>query len=420
MTAGKPASTSAQSSVPARSWVLLSALLAPATLIMALDRAVVTVAAPSLQNHFGLSLPQLGLVFSVFFWAYAACQIPAGVIVERIGTRKALFAAIILWSVTTAITPYAGSFAFLLIVRVLLGVGQSADWPASIVGINRLFPAKARATANSILLGALYAGPVVGAPLASLLLQNLGLQQMFVVCGAIGVVFSIIWLMFYREPVHQAGDQRPHRPLMTLRLVMKSRRAWALAATYACTASLSSFYLSLFPTYLARARGMGIGQLGLYSAISSAALCVAALAAGPIMARAFERAHAPAASRLPFAIGSLAIVTVLSVALPFLKSDHMILLAACGSLAAIGFAQVATWSVVQDIGRDDTGSLTGLTNLVGNLAAGAMPLIATVTVSYSGGWTMSYLCLAITASIGCVAWLFVDPARPIGSDTETP
>jgi ACS family glucarate transporter-like MFS transporter len=380
---------------------------------MALDRSVVTIAAPTLQARYDLTLPQLGIVFSVFSWAYALMQIPAGALVSRFGPRITMMIAIVLWSAMTAVTPFAGSFAYLLVVRALLAIGQSPDWPGSMVSIDRLFPTAGRAVANGVLMCSLYAGIVLGAPLASHLLMAIGLKGMFLFCGAMGIAFAAVWWVSFRLPSDQIYEGAKRQSLLFLRKAAGSGRVWTLAAAYACTAALLNFYLPLFPTYLAKARGMGLERMGNYAAISSSALCPAALIAGPVLAFAFRRTSSVKAARLPFAIGSLAIVAIISLIIPWLTSDLAILSAATVSLAAIGFAQVTTWCAVQDIGGTDTATLTGFTALAGNLAAGVMPIVAALLVTFSGAWNSSFHLLAAVAGIGCLLWLFIDPSRPL-------
>jgi MFS transporter, ACS family, glucarate transporter len=180
-------------------WATLLGLLAPATLIMAVDRAVLAVTGPSLQSKFDLTLTELGGLFTAFFWAYAAMQVPAGLIVQRYGARLAMLWAIVIWSVMTIATPYAASFAILLILRIFLGMGQAADWPASIVAIGQKFSARSQPTANAVLLCALYVGPVIGAPLTGYFLDVWGLESIFIVAGGVGILFAAVWALLYRD-----------------------------------------------------------------------------------------------------------------------------------------------------------------------------------------------------------------------------
>jgi len=405
-------------------WAILLFLLAPATLIMAMDRSVLTIAAPLLQTKFHLTLAQLGLLFTVFFWAYALMQLPAGVIIERVGPRGALFLAIVLWSAMTLLTPYATTFGVLILIRIFLGVGQSADWPASIVGINRLFASANRPAANSVLLCALYAGPVIGAPLVSWLLGRVGLRGVFVICGSIGFVFSAIWWRFYRDGGGPARPEHPKRASpstkASFRFAPRSRSIWMLAAAYACTACFVSFYLSWLPTYLMKSRGLGLSAMGFYSAVASFALCLSVLAGGRLLSRLTAYGCSLRMTRIPVGVASLAIASTGGVLAPRIASDRLALASICLSLAALGFSQVVTWSVVQDIGGADTGALTGLINLTGNLAAGAAPFVSAIIVDRTGSWTDSFLLLGAIGAAGALIWLFIRPDRPFDLAVTTP
>jgi len=399
-----------------RAWLTLCGLLVPATMLLAMDRSIVTIAAPTLQIRYSLSLPQIGLIFSVFNWAYALMQIPGGAFVSRFGPRISMTVAILLWSLMTAVTPFAGSFALLLVIRVLLAIGQSPDWPGNMLSIDRLFPFHGRSVANGVLLCGLYTGVALGAPVASHLLMAFGLGSMFMACGATGIVFAAIWWALFRVPDSKdRGDATSHSFLL-LGQAAKSGRVWRLAFAYACSAGMLNFYLALFPSYLAKARGMGLLDMGNYTAISSWALCPAALLAGPLLGLAVGRTSSLKAARLPFAIGSFGTIGIISAIIPLLTSNVAILIAVSVSLAALGVATVTTWSVVQDIGRTETATLTGFIALIGNLSAGVIPFVATLLVTYFGDWNSVFIFLAVLSAIGGTLWLFVDPGQPFKSE----
>jgi ACS family glucarate transporter-like MFS transporter len=405
---------SASDRAPLHSWVMLVALIAPATLIMAMDRAVLTVSAPILQTQFGLSLPQLGLLFTVFFWAYAFMQVPAGLIITRIGSRWSLFCAILLWSLMTAITPFTATFMSLAVTRALLGMGQAADWPASIVGINRLFAVRQRPIANSILLFSLYAGPVIGAPLTGHMLGVVGLRGLFVIFGAVGFVFAAVWLTFYRDGAGASSSVKPAESSAapapgSLRTVTRAGRCWALAASYFFTGVIISFYLSWFPIYLVKARHLGMKEMGVYTGLLSAALCVAVLTAGRVLLVLTRRTRSLRSARVPVGMASLLVAGASSCVVPLTGSDSLALVVACAAIAALGFSQVATWSVVQDIGGKHTGALAGLVAVCGNFAAGATPFVSAQIVEHTGTWTGSFLVLGGTGIAGAIAWYLIHP-----------
>jgi ACS family glucarate transporter-like MFS transporter len=118
-------------------WSLMFFLIAPITFVMSLDRTAITVAAPIIQHEYGFTLMEMSVILTSFSWTYALLQVPGGWLAERYGPRRTLFWANALWSLLTAATPLGFNFASFVGLRALLGVGQSADWPSSIVAIRR-------------------------------------------------------------------------------------------------------------------------------------------------------------------------------------------------------------------------------------------------------------------------------------------
>ncbi|WP_068087725.1 MFS transporter [Novosphingobium rosa] len=402
----------------ARAWRSLLLLLTPATLLMAADRAVLTVSAPVFTRDYGFDLTQLGLLFTAFFWAYALMQIPAGALVERFGSKWTMCGAILLWSAMTALTPFARSFGLLLLVRVLLGVGQSADWPASIAAISRLFPPAARAQANSVLLCALYAAPIAAAPLTGWLLVAMGLKGVFLICGVVGFVFAAIFAALYGQDIHREGrapSARAAAPGARLGLgtLLASPSVWALAAAYICTGASVSFYTVWFPTYLARARGLPVTAIGVDVGIMSAALCLAALGGGQV-ARAMVRWRGAVwRGRQTMGAGALLIAALCAPACLLATSHALCLTMACIAAAALGLAQVNAWTSVQELAGPATGTLTGVINFVGNMASGSAPAISALLVARSGGWSSSFLLLGAIGLLGALAWSRVRVDRPL-------
>ena len=99
----------------------------------------------------------------------------------------------------TAATPLGGTFAGFVAIRALLGVGQSADWPSSIVAIRRWFPHSERAKGNSILLGGLYLGPIAAAPITTWVILHFGWRWAFYGFGILGLLIGIAWWFWFRD-----------------------------------------------------------------------------------------------------------------------------------------------------------------------------------------------------------------------------
>ncbi|MBB5684952.1 MFS transporter [Sphingobium boeckii] len=387
-------------------WIMLLALLAPANFLLAVDRALVTVSAPLLQAKFDLSLSQLGMTFSVFYLAYAAMQVPAGMIVDRFGPRLSLFVAIIVWSASTLVTPFAGSFIVLLVVRAILGLGQAPDWPASVVASRRLFDAKDRPVANSVLLCALYGGPVIGAPLAGLLLKSISLEGVFVLFGVLGFAFALLWWLFYRD----ASTPSPSTSRATLLATSKagfSGYYWLIVPAYACMGSVLGFYMAWFPTYLMKVRGLDIDTMGIYLGINAGALCVSALVAGRVLLALSKFVEDGIALRIATAVCALAIAGVATFSIPLVGSAAVGLAISCVAVAGVGFAQVAAWSTIQDLAGEKTARFTGFVSLGGNFGGAIVPLGSAAMIERFGNWDSSFWMLGAASVIGATFWLIV-------------
>jgi predicted MFS family arabinose efflux permease len=408
-------STSGWSNNPEYAWKMLLLLLAPATFIMALDRIVVAVTGPMLRASLGLTLPQLGLIYSVYFWGYAAMQIPAGAVVQRLGSRLTLFVALLLWSVLTILTPLTTSFSLLLLVRIFMGVGQSADWPAAIVGINRLFAEEQRPRANSVLLCALYLGSVVGAPLATHLAAAFGLRAAFATFGIAGCLFAMVWWSGYADGFSPAKLATQHRSTVASTDHIKRfsilSRLFPLMLAHICTCFLLGFYVSIYSTYLIEVRGLTLTSLGFYLACNYICLCVAVLVTGQALVMLAKRNHDVRSLRCYVACGAILVAGGCTCLVFFVPTQIEMLIFTCASLLALGACQVVTWITVQDLGRENTGIAVGLVSLGGNLAGGAAPVVCAMLAERGGTWAGSFVTFGVVGMVGGAMWMFVRARR---------
>ena len=109
----------------------LLALLTVAVCLNYIDRGTLAISAPLIQGELHLTATELGVLLSSFFWSYVLMHVPAGWLAERYGAHRVLAGGVALWSLATALTSLAGTFATLLALRLLLGVGESVYFPCS-------------------------------------------------------------------------------------------------------------------------------------------------------------------------------------------------------------------------------------------------------------------------------------------------
>ena len=127
------------------------ALLVVSVSIFYMDRGNLSIAAPLLKDELGISTAQLGVLLSSFFWTYAAFQIVSGWLVDRVGGRWVLAGGFCIWSVTTAATGVVHGFGMLLLLRLLLGMGESVAYPCYSKILASRFAECQRGLANSLI-----------------------------------------------------------------------------------------------------------------------------------------------------------------------------------------------------------------------------------------------------------------------------
>ncbi len=410
-------------------WKLMYLIMFPLTFIMSLDRTNIVVSAPVIQKEFHFSLVDMSLILTSFAWTYAFLQIPGGVLSERWGSRKTLTLANLWWSLWTVMTAAGSSVAGFVGIRGLLGIGQAADWSASVNSIKRWFPKQERARANSILLGGLYLGPIIGAPLTVAIVEGLGWRWAFYIYGIAGAVMGILWWMFYRdkpqehlhisseevsyiESGYDAKNVRDAASWKDWGRFVSNYRFWAFGLQYFFLILIQSFYTTWLPTYLVKARGFSLQSMGYAASLPWVALFVMVFVVGAWQDRVLARTGSKLRSRTPFAVSGFILAAAFLIIGSQIASPWLMMLCFMISLGSVGMVQVSIWPSCTDLGGNMTGSVTGWTNFWGNFAGALGPIFTAILVSLTSNWATSLMVISIAALIGAGLWLLVHPERP--------
>jgi MFS family permease len=168
-------------------------LLAAVLFINYVDRGTLPTAAHLMQGELHLNHLQMGWLLSAFFWTYTVSQIPVGWLAERYGAHRILAAGLILWASATFLVGFAHSFSALLLLRLLLGLGESAGFPSVAKIMAAIVPPKGLGTANGIVALGYLSGPVVGTLVGGLLMAHYGWRSAFWVFGALSLLWLVPW-----------------------------------------------------------------------------------------------------------------------------------------------------------------------------------------------------------------------------------
>ena len=238
----------------------ICALLFVATTINYVDRQVLGILAPTLQRELHWTEADYGDIVSWFSLAYALGFLAAGRAMDWIGVRRGLAAAVIAWSAAAIGHAFATTAAGFSFARAMLGVSESAIFPASIKAIAEWFPQRERALATGIFNAGTNTGAIITPLLVPWIALRWGWQWAFVATGALGLLWLLLWIPLYRNPVYGrdelvAGQKVPWVSLFG------HRQTWAFIVGKLMADPVWWFYLYWLPKFLDAKYGVKLAQV---------------------------------------------------------------------------------------------------------------------------------------------------------------
>lgn len=185
-------------------WTICGLLFA-ATTINYLDRQLFSLLIPFFENDLRIGPVDIALINASFLLAYGFGMVFVGNLIDRIGARKGLGWGFFLWNLAAAGHALVGGFLGFVGMRFLLGVGESANFPASVKTIADWFPRKERAYATGWFNSGSNIGAILAPILAVFVANQFGWRMAFLGLGSIGLIWLIFWLKFYHQPREHPG-----------------------------------------------------------------------------------------------------------------------------------------------------------------------------------------------------------------------
>ena len=415
---------------PGNKRFIVYGLLFAMTLINYFDRTVLSIAMPVLIRQFALTPVAVGYLLSAFIWSYAPCQLPAGMTLDRWGTRKTAARCIAFWSAATALTAAATSFPFLFLTRLLLGVGESPTFPLAARAIREWAPVKERALAFSISGSGPAFGTAVSAITIAWLVSTIGWRLAFVFSAALGFIWVGVWLLVYREP-EQAGWLQPaERRLileqrapggtsdtggMALKELLSYQTMWGLFLVQGCVNYTQYLFLTWLPTYLVQSRGLNILHSGLQTGLCYFGAMLLTIGLGRLCDHLLTP-EAVQAGKRRYAVVILAFGASVMVLAPYTASQSLLLVEITLSLACVQSVFVNTYALTNDLlhAGKSIGTAVGWIQLGGNIFGLAAPIATGYIVAATGRFTSAFLLAGALLIIGAVVTLTMTH-RPVGA-----
>ena len=383
------------------------ALLALAVFLNYVDRGNLATAAPIIKDELSLSATQLGVLLAAFSWTYTPCQLLAGWLIERLNPYRTLALGVGLWSIATAATGFAGGFASLIVLRLVLGLGESAAFPASSTLLVRHLPPERLGRANGLIGMGLSLGPAFGTFAGGLLIARLGWRNIFIVSGAL----SLIWLWPWIARTRRVSASPTARPLgrgPPYLSILRRRAAWGAGLGHFSANYATYFVLSWLPYYLVKARGFSLthmaqtgGLIYLAYAISTGlsgwatdSLMIHGASANLVRKGAAVVCHATIAAGL-----------ILCALWPSLSLPGLFIAG-----VGMGFNAAGIFAIGQTLaGPRAAPRWIGLQNMAGNVAGMVGPAITGALVERTGSFTAPFVLSAAVALAGALGWALVIP-----------
>lgn len=396
-------------------------LLGIGVLINYFDRVNLSVSHESLFAAFGVSNIVFGYLSAAYNWTYAACQIPIGVVLDKLGVKRVQRVGTLLWSVASfagAATPTLGG---LFGARFLLGIGEAPTFPANAKAIGRWFPANERSFATSFFDGAAKLASAIGVPLMGIVLIRAGWRWSFALTGAMSFVFFLFFWRVYRDPEddpdltaaelayieqEEEADGRSDAPPSSLFHLLRQPKVLGLSLGFGSYNYVFYLLLAWLPSYLSEALHIDLLHSFLYTSVPWLFATFTDLAIGGwLVDFLIQRGFNSNRVRQVVLIGGTAFGLGILGAVHAHSAEHALLWISI-SIGGLSAAAPVGWSIPSLIARrNDVGKVGGILNF-SNQASGIIAQIATgylYTAFHSFAWVFGvsaiYLVIGITAYI---------------------
>jgi len=385
----------------------LVTLVTMAVFINYIDRGNLATAAPLIQDELHLSASQLGVLLSAFYYGYVVCMPGMGWLAERFGAKTILAAGVAVWSIATLTTGFAASFAALLGLRILLGVGESAAFPCASKVIAHAVEVSRLGVANGVLSFGYLLGPAVGTLLGGFLMTLYGWRPVFIVFGALSLLWLWPWRRVVIGPAPKSAAADGASP--TYGEILSRRALWGASLGHFASNYAYYFIVSWLPFYLVKSRGFSLGSM---VAIASWAYLLNAMSALSMGWLADRWIRAGRSVTLVYK-GIMAANHIAGIAC----MAGMVVLPAAGSVAALfvfeiisGCSYPGLFAIPQIIaGPAATGRWVGIQNAAGNVAGLIAPAITGVLVDRTGRFDVAFALAALVNLLGLIGWVFILP-----------
>lgn len=399
-----------------------------------LDRATPSIATPLIRHDLGFSVPQMGLLLSAFLWAYAFAQLPAGILIDRLGARLTLAASLGLWSIAQTFGGLVNGFSTFFAARMVLGVGEAPQFPTSARIVRDWFAGHERGTATGIWNSSSTLGTAISAPLLTLLMLNVGWRWMFVVMGAAGLLLAVAFYLLHRDPRHvtlthrerayldDAGGLTGTRPSWAdWRHLLRYRSTWGMLLGFFGTIYVLWLYNAWLPTYLQMEHHLTIARTGWVAAVPYVFGVIGSLSGGRICDVLARHGVSTMNSRKYPMVASLLGIAVFTTLTALTDSTTLAVVFISVSMLLMYISSSAAWAMASVAApANSTASIGAMQNFGGYFGGALAPVVTGFIVAATHSFKPALYVGAAVVVVAMVGyWTLVgEPVPP--RETQAP
>ena len=391
-----------------------------------LDRICISIVGVRIKSEFGLTNTEFGLVFAAFSLAYALFEIPSGILGDRIGPRIVFIRIVLLWSVFTALTGLTTGLVSLIIIRFLFGIGESGTYPNTMIVISRWFPLKETGRA----LTWVGLGSQIGSAVAPLIILPLAVsyswRTSFFVNALIGIIWVIVCYRFFKDFPSQVKNISPQeRELIekesrhdkaghhiNWKLILHNRNLWALMLMYFCCQWANYFFVAWMPVYLQEGRHFSENEMK-FTSSSLFILGIAGFLIGGVASDWIARLKGIRFGRRFMGISGLGLCGLFLISAALSPQKHLSSYFLIIANFFFCFGVMVSYAVCTDIGRNNTGTVTGAMNFFGQMGAFILAMLFGKLADTAHNLNYPLIIVGCVMITGALLWFTIDPLKQI-------
>ena len=397
-------------------------LLFVASMINYMDRATLSISLPLVSKELGLGPASKGILLSAFFWSYALMQVPIGLCADRMNLRWLYAGAFTLWSVAQGLTGFSGSLKILIILRILLGIGESIYLPGGTKIVSLLFSSKERGLPSGLFDMGTRTGLVLDGILIPWLIAKYGWRQMFMIVGFTALIWLIPWLLVYPKRLHE-GKTSPQRHTTGIAesnhaagavggvkrsglSITMNRNLLGICLGFFCFDYYWYLLVTWLPDYLVTVRGLTILTAGLYASLPYFVFGISEPIGGWIADRLIRFGWDETRTRKGVVTFAFMTGLLLLPAVRVSSAGAAVILIIGGSL--VGLATGNLLVILQSCAPPrEIGAWTGMENFVGNLAGIIAPIATGFLIQHTGSYAPGFALAVFVLLAGLGSYWFI-------------